>query len=366
LAEVGLREIEKSYGTVEAIRGVDLSIPDGEFTVLVGPSGCGKSTLLRIIAGLEEVDRGTVEIAGQVVNGVRPKDRDIAMVFQNYALYPYMKVYDNISFGLRVRKMPDAEIRRRVEEATGLLGISHLLDRFPRQLSGGERQRVAMGRALVRDARLYLLDEPLSNLDAQLRDDMRTEIKRLHQVMGKTMIYVTHDQVEAMTLADRIVLLNQGKVEQVGAPIELYERPDTRFVAGFLGSPAMNFVEAEIVEAEGSLALRVGGLTDLALPPARKESLAAQVGRTVVFGVRPEHLNKARGEPGVDTAILPIKVELVEPTGSRTFVNFDLHGHSMLAELGPGEVKGPDEAFDLHVDMNRAIVIDPESQRVLH
>ena len=255
VADVGLRAIEKSYGTVEAIRGVDLSIPDGEFTVLVGPSGCGKSTLLRIIAGLEEVDRGTVEIAGEVVNEVRPKDRDIAMVFQNYALYPYMKVFENISFGLRVRKMADVEIRRRVQEATELLGISHLLDRFPRQLSGGERQRVAMGRALVRDARLYLLDEPLSNLDAQLRDDMRTEIKRLHQVMGKTMIYVTHDQVEAMTLADRIVLLNQGKIEQVGAPIELYERPETRFVAGFLGSPAMNFVEAEVVEAGGGLAV---------------------------------------------------------------------------------------------------------------
>ncbi len=365
MANVGLREIEKSYGTVEAIRGVDLAIPDGEFTVLVGPSGCGKSTLLRIIAGLEEVDRGTVEIAGEVVNGVRPKDRDIAMVFQNYALYPYMKVFENISFGLRVRKMPDTEIRRRVEEATDLLGISHLLDRFPRQLSGGERQRVAMGRALVRDARLYLLDEPLSNLDAQLRDDMRTEIKRLHRAMGKTMIYVTHDQVEAMTLADRIVLLNQGRVEQVGAPIELYERPETRFVAGFLGSPAMNFVDAEIVDAGGSLGLRIGTL-DLALPAARKETLATHVGRAVVLGVRPEHLNKARGEAGPDVATIAIKVELVEPTGSRTFVNFDLHGHSMLAELEPSEVGGPGETFDLDVDMKRAIVIDPETQRVLH
>ena len=366
MADVGLRAIEKSYGTVEAIRGVDLSIPDGEFTVLVGPSGCGKSTLLRIIAGLEEVDRGTVEIAGEVVNEVRPKDRDIAMVFQNYALYPYMKVFENISFGLRVRKMADVEIRRRVQEATELLGISHLLDRFPRQLSGGERQRVAMGRALVRDARLYLLDEPLSNLDAQLRDDMRTEIKRLHQVMGKTMIYVTHDQVEAMTLADRIVLLNQGKIEQVGAPIELYERPETRFVAGFLGSPAMNFVEAEVVEAGGGLALRVGGAKDFALPAARKAGLAGHVGRAVVFGLRPEHLNRARGEPGPDVATLAIKVELVEPTGARTLVNFDLHGHSMLAELEQGEVQGPGEAFDLHIDMNRVVVIDPDTQRVLH
>ena len=365
MAKVSLRDIEKSYGTVEAIRGVDLTIPDGEFTVLVGPSGCGKSTLLRIIAGLEEVDRGTVEIAGEVVNGVRPRDRDIAMVFQNYALYPYMKVFENISFGLRVRKMADTEIRRRVKEATDLLGISHLLDRFPRQLSGGERQRVAMGRALVRDARLYLLDEPLSNLDAQLRDDMRTEIKRLHQAMGKTMIYVTHDQVEAMTLADRIVLLNQGKIEQVGAPIELYERPETRFVAGFLGSPAMNFLDAEIVDAGGGLALRVGGM-DLMLPAARKAALAGHVGRGVVLGVRPEHMNRGHGEAGPDVASFAIKVELVEPTGSRTFVNFDLHGHSMLAELEPSEVRGPGETFDLHVDMNRAVVIDPETQRVLH
>ena len=365
MAELSLRDIEKSYGTVEAIRGVDLAIPDGEFTVLVGPSGCGKSTLLRIIAGLEEVDRGTVEIAGEVVNGMRPKDRDIAMVFQNYALYPYMKVFENISFGLRVRKMPDAEIRRRVKESTELLGISHLLDRFPRQLSGGERQRVAMGRALVRDARLYLLDEPLSNLDAQLRDDMRTEIKRLHQTMGKTMIYVTHDQVEAMTLADRIVLLNQGKIEQVGPPIELYERPDTRFVAGFLGSPAMNFIDAEIIETNGSLALRVGA-TEFALPASRKEALSGHVGRKVVVGVRPEHFNKARGEPGPDIVSIPIKVELIEPTGSRTYVNFDLQGHSVLAELAQDEVHGPGETFDLHVDMNRAVIIDPETQRVLH
>ena len=366
MADVSLHEIEKAYGAVEAIRGVDLSIPDGEFTVLVGPSGCGKSTLLRIIAGLETVDRGTVEIAGQVVNGMRPKDRDIAMVFQNYALYPYMKVFENISFGLRVRKTPEAETRRRVQEATELLGISHLLDRFPRQLSGGERQRVAMGRALVRDARLYLLDEPLSNLDAQLRDNMRTEIKRLHQVMGKTMIYVTHDQVEAMTLADRIVLLNEGKIEQVGAPIELYERPETRFVAGFLGSPAMNFVGSEIVETGGSLALRVGGATDLALPPTRKGALAGHVGRSVVLGVRPEHLNAARGEAGSDVATLAITVELTEPTGSRTYVNFDVQGQSMLAELKPSEVEGPGQNLDLHIDMNRVIVIDPETQRVLH
>ena len=241
MAGVRLRSVHKRFGKVHAVRGVDIEIPDRAFTVLVGPSGCGKSTLLRMIAGLEEVTEGTVEIDGAVVNDVRPKDRDVAMVFQNYALYPHMSVFENVAFGLRMRGTAGAEVRPRVEKAAAMLGIADLLERQPRQLSGGQRQRVAMGRALVRDAKLYLFDEPLSNLDAQLRDEMRTEIKRLHQDMQRTMIYVTHDQVEAMTLADRIVLLREGQIEQEGPPLELYERPATRFVAGFIGSPAMNF-----------------------------------------------------------------------------------------------------------------------------
>ncbi len=366
MADLKVSGIQKFYGDVHAVRGVDLAIPDGEFAVLVGPSGCGKSTLLRIVAGLEEVNEGTVEIAGRVVNEVRPKDRDIAMVFQNYALYPYMSVFENIAFGLRVRKTPDAEVHQRVQAVTKLLGISELLKRLPRQLSGGQRQRVAMGRALVRDARLYLFDEPLSNLDAQLRDEMRTEIKRLHQDIGKTMIYVTHDQVEAMTLADRIVLLNEGRIEQEGTPMDLYERPDTRFVAGFLGSPQMNFLDGELVETNGTLGVQLGGDALLLLPGAQREAVAGHLGRQVILGVRPEHMSKARSAPTADDAVLPITVALVEPTGSRTYVNFDLNGASVLAELEPGDVQGPGEAFDLHVDMARAVLIDPATDRVLH
>jgi multiple sugar transport system ATP-binding protein len=246
VADLKITGLHKHYGSVHAVHGIDLEIPAGEFTVLVGQSGCGKSTLLRTIAGLEEADAGTIEIGAQVMNHVAPKDRDIAMVFQNYALYPYMKVFDNIAFGLRARKTPDREIEPKVKRAAEMLAIEHLLERYPRQLSGGQLQRVAIGRAIVRNARLYLFDEPLSNLDAQLREEMRAEIKRLHQELGKTMIYVTHDQIEAMTLADRIVLLREGKIEQQGAPLELFERPATRYVAGFLGSPAMNFVPAKI------------------------------------------------------------------------------------------------------------------------
>jgi multiple sugar transport system ATP-binding protein len=269
MADLKITNLHKHYGGVQAVRGIDLEVASGEFTVLVGPSGCGKSTLLRTIAGLETPDGGTLEIAGKVMNYVRPRDRDIAMVFQNYALYPYMNVFENIAFGLRARKTPQAEVETRVKRAADMLGITQLLDRLPRQLSGGQRQRVAIGRAIVRNARLFLFDEPLSNLDAQLRDEMRSEIKRLHQELGTTMIYVTHDQIEAMTLADRIVLLRDGKIEQAGTPLDLYERPATRFVAGFLGSPQMNFIPAQLAQSGGGWALKVGDGTSLALPRAR-------------------------------------------------------------------------------------------------
>src|SRR5499427_1369437 len=251
MAQLKITGLHKHYGSVHAVRGVDLDIPDGEFTVLVGPSGCGKTTLLRTIAGLEEANDGTIEIDREVMNDVRPSDRDVAMVFQNYALYPHMQVYKNIAFGLMARKLPRSEIDARVKRAAAMLGISELLERLPRQLSGGQRQRVAIGRAIVRNPRLFLFDEPLSNLDAQLRDEMRSEIKRLHQELGKTMIYVTHDQVEAMTMADRIVLLREGLIEQAGAPLDLFERPATRYVAGFLGSPAMNFIEVQLIATDG-------------------------------------------------------------------------------------------------------------------
>src|SRR4029079_6804429 len=268
MADLRITGLHKRYGGVHAVRGIDLEIPAGEFTVLVGPSGCGKSTLLRTIAGLEDANEGTIEIVGQVVNHLPPRERDIAMVFQNYALYPYMKVFDNIAFGLRSRKTPKAEIGPKVDRAAGMLGIHHLLDRYPRQLSGGQLQRVAIGRAIVRNARLYLFDEPLSNLDAQLRDEMRGEIKRLHQELGKTMIYVTHDQIEAMTMADRIVLLRDGAIEQAGAPLELFERPATKYVAGFLGSPSMNFLPGRLTGQEGTLGVWLEDGTVLALPAA--------------------------------------------------------------------------------------------------
>src|ERR671922_1208513 len=258
MAQLKISGLHKRFRGVHAVRGVDLDIPDGEFAVLVGPSGCGKTTLLRTIAGLELADDGTIEIGDEVVNGVRPSDRDVAMVFQNYALYPHMKVYKNIAFGLMARKLPASEIDARVKRAAAMLGISDLLERLPRQLSGGQRQRVAIGRAIVRNPRLFLFDEPLSNLDAQLRDEMRGELKRLHQEIATTMIYVTHDQIEAMTLADKIVLMRDGVIEQQGAPLDLFERPATRFVAGFLGSPAMNFLRATLEGSGQALAVRRG------------------------------------------------------------------------------------------------------------
>src|SRR5579871_4426743 len=252
MAEVSCRKVVKNYdGGVQAVKGIDLEIADREFVVLVGPSGCGKSTTLRMIAGLEEISEGEIWIGGDVVNDVPPRDRDIAMVFQNYALYPHMSVFDNMAFGLKLRKFPKDEIRRRVDEAARILDIAPLLERKPRALSGGQRQRVAMGRAIVRNPKVFLFDEPLSNLDAKLRVQMRTEIKKVHQTVKTTTVYVTHDQVEAMTLADRVVVMNAGVIEQLGTPHELYHSPQTKFVAGFIGSPAMNFVDCELTEAGG-------------------------------------------------------------------------------------------------------------------
>jgi multiple sugar transport system ATP-binding protein len=366
VADLKINGLHKRYGPVHAVRGIDLEIAAGEFTVLVGPSGCGKSTLLRTIAGLEVADAGVIEIGGRVVNHVRPRDRDIAMVFQNYALYPYMNVYENIAFGLRARRTPAAEIDQRVRRAADMLAISGLLDRLPRQLSGGQRQRVAIGRAIVRNARLFLFDEPLSNLDAQLRDEMRSEIKRLHREIGTTMIYVTHDQIEAMTLADRIVLLKDGQIEQQGTPLDLFERPATRFVAGFLGSPKMNFVPAQLVETGGAIALALNDGKRLPLPSERAARYRAALGREIVLGVRPEHLARAsdsaqaNGHVRVETA-----VELIQPTGSRTYITFPLGGTSVMAEVAPRDVQRPNEPIAIDVDLNRAVLIDPQSNRVL-
>ena len=306
MAEVAIRGVQKYFGETHIIKGVDVGIEDGQFCVLVGPSGCGKSTLLRMIAGLEEITGGTIEIGGRVVNDVAPKERDIAMVFQNYALYPHMKVYDNMAFSLKLAKADKAEIDRRVQEAARILGLGQLLDRYPRQLSGGQRQRVAMGRAIVRKPQVFLFDEPLSNLDAKLRVQMRTEIKELHQRLKTTSVYVTHDQIEAMTMADKIVVMHDGIVEQMGGPLELYDRPANTFVAGFIGSPAMNMLQGAVGADGGSVVL--AGSATIEVP-----GLKASPGQPVSFGVRPEHLTL--GGEGI-----ACEVVVVEPTGADTQV----------------------------------------------
>jgi multiple sugar transport system ATP-binding protein len=362
MADVKIAQLHKHYGSVHAVKGVDLTIPDGEFTVLVGPSGCGKSTLLRTIAGLEDAEAGTVEIGGQVVNHVRPRDRDIAMVFQNYALYPYLSVYENIAFGLRARKAPEPELKSRVGRAAEMLAITHLLDRLPRQLSGGQRQRVAIGRAIVRNPKVFLFDEPLSNLDAQLRDEMRGEIKRLHQEIGTTMIYVTHDQIEAMTLADRIVLMCDGVIEQQGTPLELFERPRTKFVAGFLGSPQMNFIPVRMVGATLTLA---DGST-LAWPANRSAEAAQGAGKDLLLGIRPEHMHRAAATSlALGHVRRPMTVELAQPTGSRTFITLSLGGSPIIAEVAAHDVQRPGQRIELDFDLTRAILVDVASGAVL-
>ena len=361
MARLTVQGLQKYYGKVHALRGIDLDIKEGEFCVFVGPSGCGKSTLLRTIAGLEEIDGGTIAFDGEPMQGVPPRARNIAMVFQNYALYPYLNVFENIAFGLRARKVAEDEIRRRVDRAAAMLSIGHLLERLPRELSGGQRQRVAIGRAVVRDARLFLFDEPLSNLDAQLRDGMRAEIKRLHQEIGKTTVYVTHDQIEAMTLADRIVLMKDGVVEQQGAPLELFERPATRFVAGFLGSPQMNFVPCRLDDG----ALHFGDGRTLPLPPAKAARLDPWRGRAMTLGIRPEHFSRTGGAPRPGQVPLRVKVDLVQPTGTRTYATFRLGEAEVSAELPAHTVEAPGTELDLLADLDRAILIDPQTERVV-
>ena len=335
MATVDLKGVRKVYpGGVEAVKGVSLAIGTGELVVLVGPSGCGKSTLLRMVAGLETISSGTVSIEGREVNRLEPAERDIAMVFQNYALYPHMKVYDNMAYGLRNRGTPKAEIETRVREAARILEIEGLLDRKPRQLSGGQRQRVAMGRAIVRKPKAFLFDEPLSNLDAKLRGQMRIEIKNLQRSLGVTSIYVTHDQVEAMTLADTLVVMNQGLAEQIGTPLAIYEKPASVFVAGFIGSPAMNLLAAEGGETGKGLKLAAGGTVkprDTALPEA---------GRNVLLGVRPEHLTIVSDRNNAD---LQLKVMAVETLGADTLAHgvpaeADAHSDELVARL-PGNLR---------------------------
>ncbi len=331
MASVEIREVRKAFGATSVIHGVDISIRDGEFVVLVGPSGCGKTTLLRMIAGLENITAGQIRIGDRVVNHLPPKQRDVAMVFQNYALYPHMTVADNMAFSLKLRGAPKREIDVRVKRAAEILGLSQLLSRYPRQLSGGQRQRVAMGRAIVRDPQVFLFDEPLSNLDAKLRVQMRTEIKELHQRLKTTTVYVTHDQIEAMTMADKIVVMHNGLVEQIGMPLELYDRPDNVFVAGFIGSPAMNMIKGRI-RANGGIWFEGSGGVRFPLAAAPHSS----DDRPVIFGVRPEHF--ALAGDGVEA-----EVHVVEPTGSELQVVAKLAGEEVIAvfrerhKFKPGE-----------------------------
>ncbi|MDE3175150.1 MAG: sn-glycerol-3-phosphate ABC transporter ATP-binding protein UgpC, partial [Pseudomonadota bacterium] len=341
MATVKVSALHKRFGSVHAVRGIDLDIPDGEFTVLVGPSGCGKSTLLRTIAGLEEIDDGAIEIDGEVVNDMRPRDRDVAMVFQDYALYPHMSAFGNISLSLRARKMAKAEIERRVTRAAEMLGIAPLLQRYPRQLSGGQRQRVAIGRAIVRNPRVFLFDEPLSNLDAQLRDEMRSEIKRLHQEIATTMIYVTHDQVEAMTLADRVVVMNGGAIEQIATPHDLYHHPKTRFVAGFIGSPAMNFIRCHIEQNGVGLRARLSDRVSLPIPQAQTARFKGVAGKELIFGLRPEHITEPRRSDCDQDCQFDTVLDVVEPMGMETMVYFTIDGQEICGRVDPDSAKGP-------------------------
>ena len=350
MATVEIREVRKAFGSTQILHGVSVDIEDGQFVVLVGPSGCGKSTLLRMLAGLENITGGEIAIGGKVVNKVPPKDRDIAMVFQNYALYPHMTVYQNMAFSMKLAGAPKEVMDQEVQKAARILGLEQLLHRFPRQLSGGQRQRVAMGRAIVRNPQVFLFDEPLSNLDAKLRVQMRSEIKDLHQRLKVTTVYVTHDQIEAMTMADKIVVMNHGRIEQAGAPLELYDRPANLFVAGFIGSPAMNMLAGRI--KDGSFI--DGGGTHWPLPPA----YAGREGAEVVYGIRPEHLR-------LDPNGIQSRIQVVEPTGSETQVTLRIGEISVMGAFRERIVANHGDLLAVSPDLALVHIFDKASgQRI--
>lgn len=365
MATVELRRVSKVYdGQVVAVKEADLFVDDREFIVLVGPSGCGKSTLLRMIAGLEEITSGELLIDGQVVNSVPPKDRDIAMVFQNYALYPHMTVYENMAFGLTLRRFPKPEIDRRVREAAEILGIGHLLDRRPKALSGGQRQRVAVGRAIVRKPKVFLFDEPLSNLDAKMRVQMRAEISRLHHRLQTTMIYVTHDQVEAMTLGHRIVVMRDGVIQQIDTPLGLYRKPKNKFVAGFIGSPAMNFISGKIERQDG-LAF-VTPFMRLELKTDAADRLLPFVGKAVELGIRPEHLKCLRqGERPPSQPSFSAVVDVVEPMGNETLVYLRVGEDVIIARSNPQEEYHAGMSCSVVPDLQHAHFFNPENDQAM-
>ncbi len=371
MADVVLEKVEKRFGDVRAVAGLDLTVRDQEFLILVGPSGCGKTTTLRMIAGLEEVTSGDIRIGGRSVTHLPPRDRDIAMVFQSYALYPHMTVARNMSFSLKLRGMPKADIDRRVREVAAILGLTEHLNRKPRQLSGGQRQRVAVGAALCRQAGVLLFDEPLSNLDAKLRVHMRTELKRLHLAIRSTMVYVTHDQVEAMTMGDRIVIMNLGVLCQVGTPLDIYDKPANRFVAGFIGTPPMNFFEGAIaVDSVGPAVVLGGGLR----LPLTRQDLVSSAGRPVVFGIRPEHISLTETGRAISdvawaavgrAAKVPATIDVIEPLGHRVILTAGSPAGSfqLETEIHAGIRQG--ERADLWFDMNRAYFFDRETEETI-
>jgi len=365
MADVTLRKVIKRYDD-EAVRGIDLDIADHEFVVLVGPSGCGKSTTLRMIAGLEDITGGDIMIGGDVVNDVPPKDRDIAMVFQNYALYPHMTVAENMSFGLRLKRYPKAEIKSRIDEAAAMLHLEALMSRLPSELSGGERQRVAMGRAIVRRPRVFLFDEPLSNLDAALRQDLRIEIGALVRELGVTAVYVTHDQVEAMTLADRVVVMNHGRIEQIGTPNELYHKPATKFVASFIGSPAMNFIPCRLEDVGGKLSARITDRISFPLPAARAARYNG-IPRTdkLLLGIRPEHITEAKAHPEPGIEAFDAVLDVTEPMGMETLIYFTLEGAQVCGRVNPNAGAQDGAPLRLAVDLNNMHLLNEVTGAVL-
>ncbi|RLJ40986.1 carbohydrate ABC transporter ATP-binding protein (CUT1 family) [Litoreibacter meonggei] len=369
MSSLQIKNLRKSFGSVEVLKDINLEADSGEFVALVGPSGCGKSTLLSIIAGLESVSSGEVIIEDKVVNNEAPKDRDIAMVFQSYALYPTMTVRQNMTFGMECRNIDKATQDKTVERVANLLQIEPLLQRKPGQLSGGQRQRVAMGRALVRDPKLFLFDEPLSNLDAKLRVEMRSEIKKLHQRVGRTTVYVTHDQIEAMTLATRIAVMHQGVLQQYDTPKAIYETPANVFVAGFMGSPNMNFFAAKVVSTDGGFGLVLDGGDGTVLPLINGAHGALSDGQAVTFGARPEHFSPASegraDRKGRASVIVPVTVEMDEPTGSETILMGEIAGQSAIIVCEPDEAPAPGVTMDFEVDMSKVSLFDPVSEKRL-
>jgi multiple sugar transport system ATP-binding protein len=363
MAQVVIKNANKKYGEVHAVKDVNLQVRDKEFMVFVGPSGCGKTTTLRMVAGLESITSGDILIGDRIVNDLPPMDRDIAMVFQNYALYPHMSVYDNMAFGLKMRKFDKAEIGRRVQRAAGILDIGQLLERKPRQLSGGQRQRVALGRAIVRDPKVFLFDEPLSNLDAQLRVQMRVELKKLHERLGTTAIYVTHDQVEAMTLGDRVVVMRDGWVQQVGEPLELYNNPANKFVAGFIGSPAMNFATVTVKEANGSLLAENAGLS-IKLPDETAARLRSHSSREITLGIRPEDLTIATAVDPADLCF-DAAIEVIEMLGSEIILDMKVGNGMMVASVEPTVRVKVHDKLRLAMRPSRLHVFDAKSEAAI-